>query len=143
LARYGLNPVDVQDTVATAIGGEVAGQFFEGDRRFDIVVRLPERLRADATALADLPIPLRAGGTADESSRAANWRAGLPLTLPLREVARIETQTGPNQVNRENGKRRIVVTANVRDRDLAGFVAELRERIADEVTVPEGYWIGY
>ncbi|WP_061290616.1 efflux RND transporter permease subunit [Azotobacter vinelandii] len=143
LARYGLNPGAVQDTLATAVGGEVASQLFEGDRRFDIVVRLPERLRQDPAALADLPIPLGDDRNADESSRAAAWLAGAPQTVPLREVARLEIQQGPNQINRENGKRRVVVTANVRGRDLGGFVAELRRRVAAEVEVPPGYWIDY
>ncbi|MCF7221545.1 efflux RND transporter permease subunit [Marilutibacter chinensis] len=149
LAQYGLNPVDVQDTVATAVGGEVAGQLFEGDRRFDLVVRLPEATRQDPAALHDLPIPLRtplpADGSirADESSRSADWRTGAPGTVPLREVAKIESRLGPNQINRENGKRRIVVTANVRDRDLAGFVGELRERIDADVRLPTGYWVDY
>lgn len=144
LAVYGLNPAAVQDAVATAVGGEVAGQLFEGDRRFDLVVRLPERLRQDTAALADLPIPLPADtGDRDESSLDATWSGGAPRTVPLREVARIQSVLGPNQINRENGKRRIVVTANVRDRDLGGFVAELRQRIDSEVKVPEGYWIGY
>lgn len=148
LVRYGLNPGDVQETVATAVGGEVAGQLFEGDRRFDIVVRLPERLRQDPAALADLPIPLRrnrgnGGGNDDESSRSGSWNAGAPDTVPLREVASIETVLGPNQINRENGKRRVVVTANVRGRDLGGFVSQLRERVEAEVAVPAGYWIDY
>jgi len=143
LAGYGLNPGDVQDTVATAIGGEVAGQLFEGDRRFDIVVRLPEALRQDPARLADLPIPLRGSGNNDESSRGANWMGGVPRTVPLREVAKIETQLGPNQINRENGKRRVVVTANVRDRDLGGFVRELQRRIGSDVELPTGYWIDY
>ncbi|WP_277929903.1 CusA/CzcA family heavy metal efflux RND transporter [Lysobacter sp. M15] len=143
LARYGLNPGDVQDTVATAIGGEVAGQLFEGDRRFDIVVRLPEALRQDPAALGDLPIPLRGDDNRDESSQDAQWTSGTPRTVPLREVARIEIRTGPNQINRENGKRRVVVTANVRGRDLGGFVGELRQRIAAEVEMPTGYWLGY
>ena len=143
LARYGMNPGIVQDTVATAIGGSVAGQLFEGDRRFDIVVRLPENLRQDLAALADLPISLGADDNADEASRAANWRSGTPQTVPLREVARIETLSGPNQVNRENGKRQVMVTANVRGRDLGGFVAELRQRIGAEVSLPSGYWIDY
>ena len=143
LARYGLNPGDVQETVATAIGGEVAGQLFEGDRRFDLVVRLPEALRQDPATLSDLPIPLKFDGEADESSRGATWRGGLPHTVPLREVAQVKVQLGPNQINRENGKRRVVVTANVRDRDLGGFVAELRERIGSDVKLPEGYWIDY
>lgn len=143
LTRYGMNPGIVQDTLATAVGGEVAGQLFEGDRRFDIVVRLPEALRQDPAALADLPIPLGADGNADESSRAAAWQSGTPQNLPLREVARIETVSGPNQIHRENGKRRVVVTANVRGRDLAGFVTELRQRIAEQVPVPPGYWLDY
>ncbi|MCK9490215.1 MAG: CusA/CzcA family heavy metal efflux RND transporter [Xanthomonadales bacterium] len=143
LARYGLNPGTVQDTVATAVGGEVASQLFEGDRRFDIVVRLPEHLRQDPAALADLPIPLPAEFSADESGRRATWPAGAPRTVPLREVARIETVTGPNQINRENGKRRVVVTANVRDRDLGSFVEELQDRVVTEVELPTGYWIDY
>ena len=92
----------------TAVGGEVAGQFFEGDRRFDIVVRLPEHLRRDPAALADLPIPLGGEGGGDESSRAAAWQSGAPQTVPLREVASIAFADGPNQVNREDGKRRVV-----------------------------------
>ncbi|MGN5656460.1 CusA/CzcA family heavy metal efflux RND transporter [Xanthomonas hortorum pv. gardneri] len=146
LAGYGLNPGVVQDTVSAAVGGQAAGQLFEGDRRFDIVVRLPEGLRQDPTALADLPIPLRGDGEradADESSRAAGWRSGEPTTVPLREVAKIETVLGPNQINREDGKRRIVITANVRDRDLGGFVAEVQQRVQAEVVLPTGYWIGY
>ncbi|ANB17125.1 efflux RND transporter permease subunit [Dokdonella koreensis] len=143
LARYGLNPEAVQDTIGTAIGGSVAGQLFDGDRRFDIVVRLPEAIRGDVARLADLPIPLAGATAGDELSRAADQRSGTPATVPLREVARIEESEGPNQVNRENGKRRIVVSANVRDRDLGGFVTELRQRIGAEVTLPAGYWIDY
>jgi len=146
LASYGLNPGVVQDTVAAAVGGQDAGQLFEGDRRFAIVVRLPEALRQDPAALADLPIPLGGDGErgdADESSRAPGWRSGAPITVPLREVAKVQTLLGPNQINREDGKRRIVVTANVRDRDLGGFVAELQRRVQAEVELPSGYWIGY
>ncbi|WP_024867890.1 efflux RND transporter permease subunit [Pseudoxanthomonas suwonensis] len=143
LVRYGLNSGDVQDTVATAVGGEVAGQLFDGDRRFDLVVRLPEGVRQDPAALADLPIPLGSNGEADESSRPASWVVGAPRTVPLREVARIESTLGPNQINRENGKRRVVVTANVRDRDLGGFVNELQSAIEAKVRVPTGYWIEY
>ncbi|KAF1684972.1 CusA/CzcA family heavy metal efflux RND transporter [Pseudoxanthomonas broegbernensis] len=143
LARYGLNPGDVQDIVALAVGGEVAGRLFEGDRRFDIVVRLPEPLRQDPAALADLPVPLRGNASPDESERGASWAGGAPRTVPLREVARIETVLGPNQVNRENGKRRVVVTANVRGRDLGGFVAELQARMAAELELPSGYWLDY
>ncbi len=143
LVRYGLNPGDVQKTVGTAIGGEVAGQFFEGDRRFDIVVRLPESIRSNTAALSDLPIPRKDHDAPDESGRMASWTSGTPDFVPLREVATIEEQLGPNQINRENGKRRVVVTANVRDRDLGGFVNELREKVSAEVEVPAGYWVGY
>ncbi|QOW19223.1 CusA/CzcA family heavy metal efflux RND transporter [Lysobacter ciconiae] len=139
LARFGLNPGIVQQTVATAVGGEVASQLYEGDRRFDIVVRLPESLRVDPAALQDLPIPLgepAAAGAGDAWSRS-------PQTIPLREVATIRTVTGPNQVNRENGKRRVVVTANVGDRDLGGFVSDLQEQVQQRVAVPDGYWITY
>ncbi len=141
LARFGLNPGTLQATVATAVGGEVASQLFEGDRRFNIVVRLPEHIRVDPAALMDLPIPLSDGANADRSSLEPGW--GTARTVPLREVATVENLLGPNQVNRENGKRRVVVTANVRDRDLGGFVTELQQRIAQEVEVPAGYWIDY
>ncbi|MFL4620928.1 efflux RND transporter permease subunit [Stenotrophomonas maltophilia] len=143
LARYGLNPGDVQETVATAIGGSVAGQLIEGDRRFDLVVRLPEAQRQDPAVLADLPIPLPASTSVDESSRLAAGANGGPRTVPLREVAKIQVERGPNQINRENGKRRVVITANVRERDLGGFVGELRTRIGQDVSLPEGYWIDY
>jgi cobalt-zinc-cadmium resistance protein CzcA len=144
LNRYGLNAVAVQAAIGTAIGGTVAGQLFEGDRRFDIVVRLPEALRSDPSRLADLPIPLGANDAGhDESSRAENWASGKPTTVPLRELARLEYTEGPNQINRENGKRRVVVTANVRGRDLGGFVDDLRARVAEGVRVPAGYWIDY
>ena len=146
LAGYGLNPGQVQATVATAIGGEVAGQLFEGDRRFDIVVRLPEALRQDPAALADLPVslaPALADGQHDEASRGASWRSGTPATVPLRELAGIDSSEGPSQINRDNGKRRIVVTANVRDRDLGGFVGELQRAIDAQVKLPAGYWVDY
>jgi len=143
LANYGLNPGQLQDTVAIAVGGAGAGQLFEGDRRFDIVVRLPDALREDPRALAELPIALGDGGQADESSGAAAWRSGEPRTVPLRDVAKIESRLGPNQINRENGKRRIVVSANVRGRDLGGFVADVQAAVARDVALPEGYWIEY
>ena len=143
LARFGLNPSVVQQTVATAVGGQGTSQLFDGDRRFEIVVRLPEHVRADPAALADLPIPLGGDGNADESSRDPAWSSAPPRTVPLREVATIDQLLGPNQVNRESGKRRVVVTANVRDRDLGSFVKELQQRIADDVEMPTGYWIDY
>lgn len=132
LARYGLSVADLQDTVSIALGGGVAGQVFEGDRRIDIVVRLPEAQRTRLEALGSLPIPLPLRADADA-----------PATVPLGEVARIELSEGPNQVSRERGKRRVVVTANVRERDLGSFVEELRDTVAAEVALPAGYWIDY
>jgi heavy metal efflux system protein len=126
LARYGLDVADVQDVVATAIGGKAVGQIFEGDQRFDLVIRLPEALRNDPATLAVLPVPLPGGGY-----------------VPLRELAVTEIVEGPNAINRENGKRRAVVTANVRGRDLGSFVAEARERIEANVELPAGYWLEF
>ena len=137
LARYGLSVADVQGTVAAALGGANAGQLFEGDRRFDIIVRLPEGKRQDLKVLAALPIavPSQDGQSAGADS--------MPRTVPLNAVASIAIELGPNQVSRENGKRRVVVTSNVRGRDLGSFVEELQERVAAEVEMPEGYWIEY
>lgn len=143
LARYGLNPEAVQDTISAAIGGRLSGQLFEGDRRFDIVVRLPESIRGDIARLSDLSIPLRSSGQGDETSRVPNWSSGAPDFVPLREVARINEISGPNQINRENGKRRVVVSANVRGRDLGGFVNDLRGNVDAAAPLPSGYWIEY
>jgi cobalt-zinc-cadmium resistance protein CzcA len=125
LARYGLTLSEVQSVVATALGGREVGSVFEGDARYDIVVRLPETRRDDLRALERLPIPLPAGGQ-----------------VPLLEVASLDMAPGPNQVSREDGKRRIVVTANVRGRDLGTFVADAQAAIA-QVNVPPGYWLDY
>ena len=105
-------------------------------------MRLPERLRQSPEWLADLPtrVPAKVMKT---KIPGANWAGGEPQFVPLREVAKIEESMGPNQVNRENGKRRVVVTANVRDRDLGGFVAEVRERLDSGLRAPPGYWIEY
>ncbi len=131
LARLGLNVADVQAVVATSLGGTVAGHVFEGDRRFDVVVRLPEAIRGDLDAVGRLRIPLAAAG---EGPRGF---------VPLQDVAKIEVQIGPNQISREDGKRRIVVTANVRDRDLGSFIQEVQQKVGAEVDVPAGYWITY
>ncbi len=137
LSRYGLSVADVQEIVEVAVGGKLAGQVFEGDRRFDLLVRLPERLRQDMEALKRLPIPLRAGGG---TAAGADTKSGY---VTLGEVAVFDIAPGPNQISRENGKRRAVVTANVRGRDLGSFVAEAQERIAAEIKLPEGYWLAY
>jgi cobalt-zinc-cadmium resistance protein CzcA len=126
LARLGLNVSEVQDLVATALGGSVAGQFYEGDRRADIVVRLPEGMRTNTELLTSLPVPLANGGY-----------------VPLGEIAELQLSTGLNQVNRENGKRRVVVTANVRGRDLGSFVQQVRRTISEQVELPAGYWLEY
>ena len=133
LARHGLDSDTLVNTVNIAIGGRAAGQVFQGDRRFDIVVRLPEHLREDPNALATLPIPLphKAGDS------------HLTPTRPLGELATITRADGANQVSRENGKRRVVVQCNVRGRDLAGFVEEARAAIARDVKLPPGAWIAW
>ena len=126
LARYSLSLTDLQDLVATALGGTKAGQLYEGDRRVDVVVRLPERLRGNPDSLLSLPVPLAGGDF-----------------VPLGELARTELANGLNQINRENGKRRVVVTANVRGRDLGSFVNEVQQTVAAQVDVPSGYWVEY
>ena len=126
LARYGLNVADVQRMLSTAIGGRTAGQIFEGDRRFDVVVRLHDDRRENIDAIRRLPIML-----ADGSG------------VPLHEVADIEIVVAPNQISRENGKRRLVVTSNVRGRDLGSFIAEVRSRLPQAVDLPSGYWVEY
>jgi cobalt-zinc-cadmium resistance protein CzcA len=145
LARYGLNLRDVQDTVSIAVGGGHAGRLFEGDRRFDIVVRLPEAIRTDIDQLHELPVPLPGGMTQAASSgmRPRNVGAAAANFVPLGEVATLEIAPGPNQISRENGKRRVVVTANVRGRDLGSFVEDLRAQVSSRVELPEGYWIEY
>jgi len=129
-ARYGLNVGDVQDAISAAVGGREAGTLFDGDRRFDIIVRLPEELRTDLEAIKRLPVALPKGAGAE----------GLRTSfIPLGEVATLDIAPGPNQVSREDGKRRIVVSANVRGRDLGSFVAEAEEAMG-KVKIPTGYW---
>ncbi|MCE4070484.1 MULTISPECIES: CusA/CzcA family heavy metal efflux RND transporter [Pseudomonas] len=130
-ARYGLNVGDIQDNVSVAIGGREAGTLFEGDRRFDLIVRLPESLRSDIDALSRMLIPVPAPANATDS------RIGF---ITLGEVARLELVQGPNQVSRENGKRLVVVSANVRGRDIGSFVAEASGNIEQQVKLQAGYW---
>jgi len=126
LARYGLTIDRVQNLVSTAFGGQVAGRLYDGDKRFDIVVRLDEERRNNTDELLSLPVQF-----------------GEDSFVPLGELAGVELQNGYNQVNRENGKRRVVVTANVRGRDLGRFVGDVRAAINDQVDVPAGYWVEY
>ena len=116
LARYGLTISSVQDLVSTAMGGRVAGQLYEGDMRFDIVVRLDEERRNRTDELLELPV-----------------QYGEDSFVPLRELAHVELVNGYNQVNRENGKRRVVVTANVRGRDLGSFVRDVRAAVTGQL----------
>ncbi len=128
IARYGLTGAEVQTVITSLIAGEKVGDIFEGDKRFDLVVRLPEQLRQDIEALKKIPVPL-----------ANNNQA----TTPLAELVDFQLNTAPNQVSRENGKRRVVVTANVRGRDIGSFVSEAQQRINANITVPTGYWLGW
>ncbi len=146
LSRYGLSVADVQDVVEIAVGGKSAGKLFEGDRRFDIVVRLPENLRENLDAIRATPIPLPPADDARTSAIRTTFRdaPSVPMRyVPLSSVATVDATPGPNQISRENGKRRIVVTANVRERDLGSFVAEAQQAVTDQVKLPAGYWIGW
>lgn len=131
ISRYGLNINDVLEVISIAIGGREAGLIFHGDRRTDIVVRLPEEKRQDLDYLRELPIRL------PETERKGN----APHYIPLKEVASLTLVDGPNQISRENGKRRIVVQANIRGRDIAGFVADAQEAIETQTTLPAGFWM--
>jgi heavy metal efflux system protein len=129
-ASQGVHASDAADSLAIALGGREAGQIFEGDRRFDVVVRLADELRNDPSIMAQLPV-------AQEEDEVGG------RTIPLSSVARFETVEGPNQISRENGKRRIVVQANVRGRDLGSFVSEARAKVASSVTPPPGGWLDW
>lgn len=125
IARYGINVEDVQEAIETAVGGEEAGQVFEGIRRFDINVRLQAPFRDSEDAISGLLIP-----TPNGSAR-----------VPLSQLANISTVAGPKQISHDNGQRRIVIQLNVRGRDMGGFVAEAQRQIAEQVTLPTGYFI--
>ncbi|KWV57249.1 cation transporter [Bradyrhizobium macuxiense] len=130
IARRGLSASAVQDVIGAAVGGQDAGVVYEGDRSFDIVVRLPESVRSDLEALSNLPVAL------------PQATPSTPVqSLPLNRVAKFSFTEGPNQISRENGKRRIVVTANVRGRDLGSVVEEAQAKVAQSVKLPPGYWM--
>ena len=132
MARYGLNLSDLQETIQIAVGGKSAGQIFEGDRRFELIVRLPEEIRGNLDAMKRIPIPLPPSTGKGEGGRSSY--------ILLGAVADFNVAPGPNQISRENGKRRVVVTANVRGRDIGSFVTEAERTIKERVTVPSGYW---
>ncbi|MXS79649.1 CusA/CzcA family heavy metal efflux RND transporter [Nitrosomonas sp. GH22] len=144
ISRYGLNVADVQDAVAIAVGGKSAGLIFEGDRRFELQVRLPESLRTDIEALRYLPIGLPVQSGVQEGMLAGQMpSAGSAAFVTLGEVADFEIVQGPNQISRENGKRRVVVSANVRGRDLGSFVKEAQTLVNEEIQIPPGYWLAW
>jgi heavy metal efflux system protein len=127
LARLGIHLRELQDVMVTAVGGREAGHIYDGDRRFDVIVRLPEEMRSRVRALEQLPVRLADGNG----------------FVPLSELAEIRETLGPNQISRENGKRRLVISANVEGRDLGGFVREARAALERSVKLPAGYWIAY
>ena len=132
IARRGLSLAAVQDVIGFAIGGRTAGLVFEGDRRFQIVVRLSDAARSDMETLENLPIVLPQTSS-----------GGMPVTIPLRQVATFSFSEGPNQISRDNGKRRVVVTAEVRGRDIGSLVAEAQAKVGQQVFLPAGYWLGW
>lgn len=131
IARYGLTVKEVADTVSTALAGRAAGQIFEGDRRFDIVVRLPGEQRGNLDELGSLPVML----TTDNTSNASR------ASVPLRELVQFRFTQGLNEVSRDNGKRRIYIEANVVGRDLGSYVDDAQGRLNAQVKLPAGSWI--
>jgi cobalt-zinc-cadmium resistance protein CzcA len=132
IARLGLSVSAVQDVIGAAIGGREAGVVFQGDRRFPIIVRLTDDVRENLEALKNLPVPLPPSG-----------QTGRSPAILRKQVARFDLIEGPNQISRENGKRRTVVTANVRGRDIASLAAEVQEKVGQKVRLPTGYWISW
>jgi heavy metal efflux system protein len=128
--RMGINSADILNVLSTAVGGKSAGIVFEGDRRYNIVVRLPENMRENPTLLEQLPIPLPGHNAAS-------------AFVPLKEVASLEATEGLNEITRENGKRMVVVESNVRGRDLGSYVEQAKEQINAKVKIPPGYWIDW
>jgi cobalt-zinc-cadmium resistance protein CzcA len=132
-SRLGINVSDVLEVVAIALGGGKAGQLFEGDKRFDLIVKLPESIREDPTVFKRLPIPTP---MSDKKQEHGSF-------VPLSEVASINIVEGLNEIRRENGKRFIAVQANIRGTDLGSFVEEAKKRIHAQVQIPEGYWLDW
>ncbi|SIS57141.1 cobalt-zinc-cadmium resistance protein CzcA [Thalassolituus maritimus] len=126
LAAYGLTVDDIQSLLSTAVGGQQAGLIYRGDQRIPLVVRFPESLRRNTELIKALPVPLAGGGF-----------------VPVSEVADVILAPAPAQVSRENGKRRIVISANVRGRDLGSFIGEVQRRAMSEIDLPSGYWLEY
>tara|TARA_R110001599_G_scaffold64023_1_gene178311 strand:- start:6074 stop:9268 length:3195 start_codon:yes stop_codon:yes gene_type:complete len=134
VARLGVNVGDVQDALSIAVGGREAGVLFEGDKRFDILVRLPESVRNDIEIIKKIPIRL---------PTLEGTQTGTPGYTQLGDVATFTLAPGPNQISRENGKRLVIVTSNVRGRDIGSFVTEAQQKVQSMVKVPTGYWISW
>ena len=147
IAKYGISVAHVQGVIAAAIGGKEAGVVYQGDRRFDIFVRLSEELRGDLQSIKTIPVPLpleeNTHGVELASLEAAGFIEEPPQIIPLGVLAQIQTSEGPNQVSRENSRRRTYVATNVRGRDLGSFVEEVKEKISSQVEVPPGYFLEY
>ncbi|MDV6315314.1 CusA/CzcA family heavy metal efflux RND transporter [Idiomarina sp. HP20-50] len=131
LALLGLTVADVQQTLKSAISGVQSGVIYEGDKRFKLVVRLDGSWRQSIEALKQLPMDV-----SDSINPELRY-------VPLGEVAELKLSNGPNQINRESGKRNVIVSANVRDRDLGSFVAAVEQRLNSDLALPAGYWIDY
>jgi len=150
ISRLGIDALDVHQEISAAIGGQSAGFIFQGDRRFSLVVRLADSVRKDIDSLEALPIPILGGGhKRTDSGEAEVFKteylevSTAPSYIPLKSIATLRIKEGPNQISRENGKRRIVVQANIRGRDLGGFVEEAQQKVEAEVKLPPGSWLAW
>lgn len=130
-SRLGINVSDALDVISIATGGGRAGQIFEGDRRFDLIVRLPEALRQDLTSLQNLPIPLPLNSKSESRH------------VQLHQIAALNITDGLNEISRENGKRFVSVQSNVRGSDLGSFVERAKAEINNKITIPDGYWLSW
>ncbi len=150
ISRLGIDALDVHEEIAAAVGGREAGFVFQGDRRFDLVVRLADSVRENIDSLSALPIPIMGGGhdrtdSMEEDALKTEYLTSetAPSYIPLRSIAELRVEDGPNQISRENGKRRIVVQSNIRGRDLGSFVDEAQKRVDEEITLPAGSWLAW
>jgi cobalt-zinc-cadmium resistance protein CzcA len=134
IARYGLNVSDVLDVISAAVGGKEVGFMFEGDRRYDIILRLADDLRQNLTALEGLAIVLPSENDGQHNPRSSGY-------VPLKELAQLVITDGPNQISRDNGKRRVVIQSNIRGRDIGSFVVQAQTDIEAKVKLPPGYWL--
>jgi len=144
VAYYGIKPSDIFDTLTTAVRGRIVGQIYEGTLHYPVVLRFPEAFRASAAAPERLPVPLPLSQEPPRQVRSASLEpqaAPMRRFIPLSDVARLEVADADAQISRENGKRRVVVTANIRGRDLGSTVDEARRQVADKIKLPPGVWI--